>query len=442
MTARVQLFEASTAYQIMVLAAAIDSGAFADVDRRILLVSVNTPVPEVAARPDESPGIASLLRRFDDVVSLNDLLAPIHPAAFRPRPPEQPLFARLLLDALGIAADAALELVVESVQAPPSRSLVNTFATAEITVYAEGLMSYGPTREALPVEAASRIRRLLHLDLLPGLRPMLLTEWEVEALPVPAEAFRAVVEEVRRAAPPTAPTGPYALVLGQYLAQIGLLSAARETELYAGLVRTAAQRGFATVAFKPHPSASADSIDAVVRAAASSGTDLIVLRDPTPAEALCAAAPPGLVLGCFSTGLVTATRYWGIPALTDGTETVLAALPRFEDSNRIPLALVAHAVPTVAGGLVAAPETVQLIAETVGFCMQWRLHRGRRAAAVDALRDHPGLFVHAVPVGRRRLLGLPGGLPVTVPTPLFDRAAAPAERAWQLRTAVQRRLSR
>jgi hypothetical protein len=439
---RVQLFEASTSYQVMVLAAAIDSGLFAEADERVLLVSVNTPIPEVAGRPDRAPGIAPLLDRFDRVVSLNDLLAPLHPTAFRPRGSEQPLLARLLLAALGIDERSTLELVVESVQAPPSRSLLNVFATAEVTVYAEGLMSYGPTRDALPVEAASRIRRLLHLDLVRGLRPLLLTEWEVEAVPIPDDAFRAVVAEVRAAAPPTRPEGPYALVLGQYLAQAGLLSPAKETALYAGLVRAAAARGFTAVAFKPHPSAPAEAVRAVERAVQDVGVRFEVLRDPTPVEALYAEDPPGLVLGCFSTGLVTGTRYWDVPAVTAGTTEVLVALPRFEDSNRIPLALVAQALPGPEGGLVADLDTLQAVAETVGYCMQWRVRGAWRPAAERALRDRPDLFAHTIPVAKRRLLGLPGGLPVTVPPELFARASGTAERAWALRTRVRGRLGR
>ena len=71
-----------------------------------------------------------------------------------------------------VPQDAALELVVESVQAPPARSLVLVLGAASVTVYAEGLMSYGPTRQPLPPHAASRVRRVLHLDLVRGLRPL------------------------------------------------------------------------------------------------------------------------------------------------------------------------------------------------------------------------------------------------------------------------------
>jgi len=439
---RVQLFEASTSYQVMVLAAALDAGCFAPADERVLLTTVNTPVPEVARRPDEAPGIAPLLARFDRVVSLNDLIAPVHPAAFKPRASEQPLLERLLKTALGLPADAVVELALESVQAAPARTLLNVFGSSAATVYAEGLMSYGPTREPLPPQAASRVTRVLHLDLVPGLAPLLLTEHGVIAEAVPEEAFRAVVAEVAAAAAPAVPSGRYALVLGQYLAQLGLLSPREETALMADLVRAAAARGFETVAVKPHPGAPPSALDGL--AAAAPGVRVEVLHDPAPVEALYALQPPELVLGCFSTALVTAQRYWGIPAMTLGAPRVLAALPRFEDSNRIPLAIIDRMLPAAdgAGAPTAGAAELQRFVETVGYCMQWRNRAPWRDRAAAALAADPRAYEAAVPRSRLRLLGLPGGLPAAVPAVVFERASGTAERAWSLRTAALKRLGR
>ncbi|MFD1721354.1 polysialyltransferase family glycosyltransferase [Amnibacterium endophyticum] len=439
---RVQLFEASTSYQLMVLAAAIDAGCFEPVDERLLLVSVNTPVPEVASRPDEAPGIDSLLGRFDRVLSLNDLLAPVHPAAFRPRQGEQPLFERLLRAAMGLPVDAAVELVVESVQAPPSRSLLNVFGGSAATVYAEGLMSYGPTRDPLPPQAGSRVRRVLHLDLVPGLEPLLLTEYGVPAEAVPADAFRAVVAEVAAAARPTVPDEPYALVLGQYLAQLGLLSDRAEAALMADLVRAAAAAGHRLIAVKPHPSAPPDALDAALEAAP--GARVVLLTDPVPAEALCAVRPPELVLGCFSTGLVTAARYWSVPAASLGAERVLAALPRFEDSNRVPLAIVERWLPGADGRPAHLTDhaALQRFVRTVGYAMQWRAHPEWREDAAAALAEDPAAYAAAVPRERLRRLALPGGWPVALSGPAFARTSPMAERALGAGTALRRRLTR
>lgn len=57
----------------------------------------------------------------------------------------------------------------------PAQALCRIFGDARIDVYADGLMSYGPTRTTLPGMVAGRIERLLHLDLVPGVTPLLLS---------------------------------------------------------------------------------------------------------------------------------------------------------------------------------------------------------------------------------------------------------------------------
>ena len=95
---------------------------------------------------------------------------------------------RLLWD---VDEDDRVELAVESIQVNPARALAAIFSEASVDVYADGLMSYGPTREKLPLTLARRVRRLLHLDLVPGLRPLLLSEYGVE--PVIGTPDRAVL---------------------------------------------------------------------------------------------------------------------------------------------------------------------------------------------------------------------------------------------------------
>ncbi|MBM7093836.1 hypothetical protein JTP67_36120, partial [Streptomyces sp. S12] len=63
------------------------------------------------------------------------------------------------------------------------------------------LMSYGPTRNRLDPLVGTRVERLLHLDLVPGLRPLLLTEFDVPAEVVPTRAFTEVLDELADTAP-------------------------------------------------------------------------------------------------------------------------------------------------------------------------------------------------------------------------------------------------
>ncbi len=423
-----QIFEASASYQVMVLAAALDSGAFPPADRRILLTSRNGAVPEVAAPIEADPAIAPLLTRFDAVASFNDLVFPLHPKAFRPRVEELPLFERAFRRELGIPAGHRVELALESIQTPPARTILNVFAESPATVYAEGLMSYGPTRDPLNHGMWARIDRVLHLDLIEGLVPVLLSEYGIPAEVVDAGAFRAVVAELAGTAKGGAE--PYALVLGQYLAELGLTTAAAEAALYGDLVDAAAARGLPRVVYKPHPSAPPSYREVLQRRAEAAGVRFEVCDDPVPAEVLYERDPPALVLGCFSTGLVTAARYWRIPVAATGTRPVLASLPRFEDSNRIPLLLVDLTVPRVepAAGtarIVPAREpsvaVVQRMVATVAYCMQWRARARWRDDAVAHLRDPADPVRAYVPRRRLRDLMLPGGVPVPLPSHTFDR---------------------
>ena len=92
-------------------------------------------------------------------------------------------------------------------------------------MYADGLMSYGPTRNKIDPLVGTRVRRLLHLDLVPGLKPTLLTEFGVPAEVVPTDAFLKTLDSLTGAAGelPVVPDNS-ALLLGQYLSALNILT--------------------------------------------------------------------------------------------------------------------------------------------------------------------------------------------------------------------------
>jgi len=56
-----QIFAVFTAYGLATISAALADGHFAAAERRILLVSNNTPVPEASTGPTDVDGTADLL---------------------------------------------------------------------------------------------------------------------------------------------------------------------------------------------------------------------------------------------------------------------------------------------------------------------------------------------------------------------------------------------
>ncbi|WP_406863571.1 polysialyltransferase family glycosyltransferase [Streptomyces sp. HUAS MG47] len=420
---RTQIFQVSTLYGAATLAAALDAGQFGPRDgaRRLLLLSHNAEIPETALRLEEMTGYARIAARFDGVLDWNEAIRPHHPGTWAPRPEEAPLWQRVFRTAWDLD-DAPVELIVESIQVNPARALAASFAESSIQVYADGLMSYGPTRDELPQSIACRIHRLLHLDLVPGLRPMLLTEYGVGAELVPDDAFRGVLAEIAAAAEGdpqvdrAVAAAPTALLLGQYLAALGILTADEEEELHVRMLRSAAAAGHASVVFKPHPTAPARYSLALHEAAEAAGVRLTVLDGPLLAETFYERCRPGLVVGCFSTAMLTASVYYDVPVARVGTRTVLERLTPYENSNRVPLTIVDHLVPDLEAGATpvvpgAAPESLTALVRAVGYCMRPTSHPGLRdevAALLPGLARDPGT-AHCFPGERLTELKLPGG---------------------------------
>ncbi|WP_405806547.1 alpha-2,8-polysialyltransferase family protein [Streptomyces sp. NBC_00210] len=425
-----QIFYASSLYGAATLAAAIDSGAFATADRRLLLVANNSTTPETSPSLDRMPGFERLRGRFDGVLSWNETIAPFHPGGWSPRPDDIPLWERYLR-MLWDLGDDRIELAVESIQVTPALSIAQLFPDAALDVYADGLMSYGPTRNKIDPLVGERVRRLFHLDLVPGLKPLLLAEFGAEPRVVPTEAFVKVIAELSDAVTDPAPeveageeggaeggaAEGTALLLGQYLAALGIITPEEEEALHVRMVRGAVALGHRRIVFKPHPTAPASWTRTLEREAAALEAELTVLDRPLIAEVVYRRLRPALVAGCFSTALCTASTFYGIPVARIGTEPLLDRLTPYQNSNRIPLTIVDALLPDLAEGESGAPgeadETLRGLVSAVGFAMQPQIRPDLRPAAESYLGTHLNARTWRY-FKRRRLtvLGLPGGIPV------------------------------
>ncbi|WP_043639360.1 polysialyltransferase family glycosyltransferase [Nonomuraea candida] len=375
-----KLFYASTLFGAMSLAAAIDDGRFGD-GRRVLVVSNNAAIPEVATPLDETPGFAVLRSRFDAVHSWNELIAPLHPSDWRARVIEVPMMERLIRSHWGL--EEVEELVLESIAVPPARTIAGLVRDCPISVYSDGLMSYGPTRDPLPAEIFRRIGRLIHLDLVPGLKPLLLSEYGVTPEILPEERFLSVVHEVTATAPDM--LAGQAIILGQYLSALEIVTPEEEAGLHESMLKALAARGCTSVVFKPHPAAGRRHAQLMRAAAEPLGVRLSVAGESVPAEVCFAALRPELVVGCFSTGLVTAQRYFGLPVASYGTDLVLERLTPYENSNRIPATIVDAMLPRLSaqGHIERPPVTdLQALVRSVGYCMQADTYPDLRPEAI------------------------------------------------------------
>lgn len=413
-----QIFMASTLYGTATLAAAVDADCFRPADRRILLVSNNSATPETSPGIDEMPGFEQLRGRFDDVVSWNETISPFHPGGWSPRLNDVPLWERHLRLAWNLGDDD-IELAVESIQVNPALGVAQIFTGAPITVYADGLMSYGPTRSKIDPLVGTRIDRLLHLDLVPDLKPLLLTEFGVEPEIVPTDAFTKVLAELVDTGDELPVIEEPALLLGQYLSALGILTAEQEEDLHVRMLRGAVQLGHQRVVFKPHPSAPARWSRALEKEAEKLGAELTVLDTPVLAEVLYQRMRPALVAGCFSTALLTASALYGLPVARIGTETLLERLKPYENSNRVPVTIVDAMLPELTDQKAVTEQRKGLgtdrlteLLRAVGYAMQSKIYPDLRPTAERYLSRH--LNGHTWRYFKRRRLtslGLPGAVP-------------------------------
>ena len=438
-----QIFCASTLYGAVTLAAAIDSDLFEDAERRVLLVFNNTATPETSLPLDAMPGFAPLRDHFDEVLSWNEAIRPFHPGSWAPRPDDIPLFERYLRLLWGLGEDR-VELVLESLQVAPALTVAQIFTGAPVDVYADGLMSYGPTRNKLDPLVGTRVRRLLHLDLIAGLTPMLLTEFGVPPVVVPTSAFLKAMGELTAAveALPPLPDNA-ALLLGQYLSALDILSPVEEEDLHVRMLKGAVAKGHRSIVFKPHPSAPARFSRALEAEAEKLGVDLTVLDTPVLAEVLFEKARPALVVGCFSTALFTASALYDLPTARIGTELLLERLTPYQNSNRVPVVLADAVLADLEGrkGEEAVPaDTLNALVTALSFTMQAQIHPPLRPAAERYLSEHFGPRTRRY-FRRKRLtsLGLPGGIPERLAfLPHNATARRVVRRARALKKAVRR----
>ncbi|MFG2297657.1 polysialyltransferase family glycosyltransferase [Streptomyces sp. NPDC048603] len=415
-----QIFAASTLYGAMTVAAAIDAGQFGPPGReRILLVCNNVDIPEVATPLHRMHGAQSVVSRFSRIVYWNELIAPYHPSMWGPRGEDLVLWRSIMAQKIGIPA-GPLELIVESIQVKPAQTLVQIFSDAIVTVYADGVMTYGPTRNDLHRDIHARTSRVLYLDLIPRLVPMLLTEYRIPSQPVDTRAVLGLMAELTRECRPLldAAIPPHmlqrgqdtAVLLGQYLSALNILTEEEEEQLHLRMFEAAVGMGFRSVIFKPHPSAPSNLADTLTLAAHQAGVDFLVLDAPVLAETIFEYLKPRFVIGCFSTGLFTARSLYGIGVGQIGALEVIRRMRPYENSNRIPVTITHALLPDLEApnsGMDRIGDAAYVTGElssyvsTVGFCMQPKRYAFLRpiaeqyiASCVPVWNDRPELAMH------------------------------------------------
>lgn len=402
----IQLFALHSGYGLMTAAAALDAGLLGEAEQRILVPMNTASVPETAIDLATSPRFAALRARFDRVEPLNALIDPQHPTAWKPDEQDLPMLERLFRRAWGLGG-AELELFVQSPQVAPARTLMALFHDARLGVIGDGLMTYAPIRSRLPRRITERVGRVVHPDVVPGVEPLVFASTDAVCVPVPPPAFGAVLQEVGEAEPDAAldaladDPAPTGLVLGQYLAALGLVSAAEEQVMQVAMIDRAADAGAQRIVFKPHPSAAPGLTASLAARAGERGIGFAVYAGDQPAEHVAARLAATDVVAGFSTALPTVRALYGTRVHAVGTGTMLARLHPYQNSNRMPA--------TIVDAMERSTSDLHGLVEAVGYAMQPEIMAHLRSRAVDVLGALPAAERERyVPASRLRALELPG----------------------------------
>ena len=417
-----QLFALHSAYGLATAAAAIDAGLLDAGTRadRLLVPFTSARVPETTVGIAADPALPSLRARFGRVEELEAILGPLHPSSWEPADADLPILERLLIRAWDLDPHD-LELFVQSPQVAPARTLMSLFPQARITIVGDGLMTYSPMRVSLPHTVAARIGRVVHADVVPGVRPLVGSP-HAEIIPVPPENFAAALRETDAGETDAGDRAldddrdqSTVLVLGQYLSALRLMSPAEEIALQKDMIDRAARWSPQRIVFKPHPAAPPLHTDAVRARAAAQGIAFVEYRGALAAELLAERLDVVAVVAGFSTALPTVHTLFGRAIGAAGTETVLHVLTPFENSNRIPATIVDAL--TRDRSPYEEPARLQLLVDAVGYAMQPEIAGHLRARAEELLTGlDPGERDRYFTPERLSALRLPG---------------APAQRAVQ-----------
>lgn len=420
-----QLFALHSAYGLATAAAALDGGLLGDHGERILVPFVSSRVPETSVGILADPALASLRERFDRIEDLDGLLGPLHPSSWKPDAADLPLLRRLFVRAWGLDTDD-LEVLVQSPQVAPARTLMLLFPNARLTIIGDGLMTYSPMRVRLSHTVTARIGRVVHADVVPGVTPLVGSP-TATPVPVAPELLRAVLAETAAGVDDTADLESAlegessVLVLGQYLSALGLVSDSEEVALQTRMIDRAAIRTPAHIVFKPHPAAPPRLSDALRDRAAVHGIDFREYRGALAAEVLAERIDAQAVIAGFSTALPTVRALFSREIESVGAETVLSRLSPYENSNRVPATIVDAL--TRPDSPYREPERMQLLIDAVGYAMQPVVAGHLRARAEELLTSiRPADRDRYFAPERLRELRLPGAPPETV----VRRALRPA----------------
>lgn len=366
---------------LLVVAAALRSGTVAPAERVVLVTTSRAGVPEAARDLRTTTGWELLTAQVDEVRSYDALVTPYHPLAWTPVAEDEVAAWRARLsEHLGLG-DGPVRLLLHDLHLSPARSLAVAFPAAPIEVYVDDLAAWAPTPVVLEDEVATRVQRLVHLDLWPGVAPRLLAETGRGTTALDPGELRALARELPAPEHGGDEGTRFAVVVEEDLQGYGL-SEDEAAELARRQVALARAHGAdrVVVVHDPVPVLGTES-DLLAEAGAEE------LDGAAVALATVLALDPVVVIASSSALLSLGRR----PAVAVQPEDVLRRLRPWGHPARVPLVLTALRHGRYADNDPAQAEATQQLVDALSHAVQPVLHAGLADRSRGLRIEHPAL---------------------------------------------------
>ncbi len=316
-------------------------------DRRVLFLSAHNQDFEVRNPLIDLVDDENVKRAFDKIMILNDLIAPLHPAQWKPIGNEvEQLAQRSMIEAA--IGGKVTSILVESLQVAPALTIANLFSDSAIEVYSDGLMVFSPIKTNLPTSILSRVAKCHYVDYISPVKPYIFEPYSIELSPIKCDDLKSEFANIAHDEKSLPDLRSSAVFLGQYLADSGLMSQDEEIDLYVrGLVQSQRKLKTKRLYFKAHPSFPQHALEQLLISCDEAGLEIEFLSQKVLIEEYLMHTKPSAVISIFSTGLMSANKIFGVPAYKFGTDRVLESLLGTTNSNFIPAVLISECLPSL-----------------------------------------------------------------------------------------------
>lgn len=329
------LVEASTIYGLFIANTILDSKLI-HYDNAYLIISDNTKSPEVNQSLINTINKYDILtKNFKEIVYLNDIIYPLHPSQLNLR--EENINSIQRIKKM-IGCEYFKTLLLESIQVSPSKYIAEIYFESDICIYSDGVMVYAPTRFDLENSILNRISKVFFIELVHNIKPLLLIEANPVYISISSKKIKEYFAKLYNI---ISSDKKKIIVVGQYLADLDLISADDEGELYSKILEKeiSIYGNNYDFVFRPHPSSQISYKYKIKQLADKNNVNIYIDEDTLPLECRYSNINTYKVSGIFSTSLFMMKKIYNINIQSYYNDILYQKITNISNSNIIPIVL-------------------------------------------------------------------------------------------------------